>query len=128
MTLHRDWRTREQGFAAEAAMASRAFRPAHEHEWFNQLGCVLLRRWAESVQLNFAVVKFFTKSSFKDVDIPWLACECSRCRCFVLITRADYPDHRMLSEIGLTAGQAHDLRQFASHKLDQAEQGVDIYE
>ena len=75
MTLHRDWRAVQLGFAAEAAMASRAFRPAHEHEWFIQSGCSLLRQWAESVQLNFAVVKFFTKSKMKDVDIPWLACE-----------------------------------------------------
>jgi hypothetical protein len=67
----------QQGFAAEAAMASRAFRPAHEHEWFNQQRCGLLRRWAESVRLNFAVVKFFTKLQIKDEDLQWLQGECS---------------------------------------------------
>ena len=76
--LRRDWRNVQRGIAAEAAVAARAFRPAHEHEWFNQPGVSLLRKWAESVQLNFSVVKFFAKSDIKDEDIPWLACEWSR--------------------------------------------------
>jgi hypothetical protein len=34
----------------------------------------------------------------------------------------------MLSLIGLTAGQAHSLRAFADHMLEQAAQGIDLYE
>jgi hypothetical protein len=33
----------------------------------------------------------------------------------------------MLSYLGLTAGQAHELRAFANLKLDQAAAGIDIY-
>lgn len=46
--------------------------------------------------------------------------------CSDMINLVAYPDHRMLSELGLTAGQAFDLRVFANFKLDEAEQGVDI--
>jgi hypothetical protein len=36
-------------------------------------------------------------------------------------------DSAPLSDLGLTAGQAFDLRAFANFKLDQAEKGLDMY-
>ena len=65
----------QQGFAAEAAMASRAFRPAHEHEWFNQLETMLLKEFAELAQLSFGIVKHFSSRRIVDADLTWLVCK-----------------------------------------------------
>ena len=78
--LRRDWRNVQRGIAADAAVAARAFRPAHEHEWFNQPGMSLLREFAERMQLNFSVVKFFSKLPIKDQDLAWIACKWSIAR------------------------------------------------
>jgi hypothetical protein len=62
----------QQGFAAEAAMASRAFRPAHEHEWFNQSDTMYLKEFAQVAQLSFGIVKHFSSRRIVDADLTWL--------------------------------------------------------
>ena len=90
--------------ACEAAMSARAFRPAHEHEWFNQLDTRFLKEFAESAQLSFGIVKHFSSRRIVDADLTWLVC---------------YPDQRMLSDLGLTPGQAEMLRCFAQDTIER---------
>ncbi len=85
-------------------MALRAFRPAHEHEWFNQYGTIHLKEFAESAQLSFNVVKHFSSSRIMDEDLVWLE---------------SYPDARMLANVGLTSGQALMLSQFAAQRVEE---------
>ena len=61
--------------ACEAAMSARAFRPAHEHEWFNQLETMLLKEFAELAQLSFGIVKHFSSRRIVDADLTWLVCK-----------------------------------------------------
>ncbi len=97
--LRRDWKVRQRGVESEAAVASRPFRPAHEHEWFHKDSTVWLREFAEQAQLSFSVAKHFASRRIVDSDFAWLG---------------GYPDHRMLSDLGLSAGQAFLLRNFAT--------------
>jgi hypothetical protein len=66
---------------------------------------VLLKEFAETAQLSFAVVKHFSSRRILDADLVWLV---------------GYPDARMLSDLGLTPGQSHMLRHFADAKIDEA--------
>ena len=59
--------------------------------------------------ISFAVVKHFTSRRIVDLDLGWL-CE--------------YPDHRMLQDLGLTAGQSLLLRRFALQKVVEERQSV----
>jgi hypothetical protein len=59
--------------------------------------------------ISFAVVKHFTSRRIVDLDLGWL-CE--------------YPDHRMLQDLGLTAGQSVLLRRFALRKVVEERQSV----
>jgi hypothetical protein len=93
------------GLAADVANASRAFRPAHEHEWFNTPETVLLKEWAQKYMISFAVVKHFTNRRIVDLDLGWLI---------------EYPDRRFLQDLGLTAGQSALLRGFARNKIEEA--------
>lgn len=101
--LCRTWRQAQLGFEAEIAQASAAFRPAHEHEWFNRQDTVFLKEFAERAQLSFAVVKYFSNRGIIDADLIWLT---------------GYQDARMLSDLGLTSGQAFSLRNFCAEKMD----------
>jgi hypothetical protein len=56
----------------------------------------------EAMQLSFNVVKNFSGKKIVDEDLVWL---CS------------YPDNRMLSDLGLTSGQAELLRTLADKKI-----------
>jgi hypothetical protein len=56
-------------------MSSRAFRPAHEHEWFNRTETIYLKDYAERAQLSFGVVKHFSSRRIVDGDLTWLVGE-----------------------------------------------------
>jgi hypothetical protein len=73
--VNRDWRNVQRNKASEAAMSSRAFRPAHEHEWFNRFETVFLKQFAQEAQLGFGVVKHFTSRRIEDADLTWLVCK-----------------------------------------------------
>jgi hypothetical protein len=96
---HVNWRLIQLGREAEINLAAHAFRPAHEHEWFNQHSTMELKKFAEQVQLSFAVVKHFAGRRIVDNDLLW-------------ITR--YPTERMTADFGLSVGQANLLRGFAT--------------
>jgi hypothetical protein len=83
-------------------MALRAFRPAHEHEWFNQDSTRVLRGIAQTMQLSFNVVKHFSGNRVMDTDLVWIV---------------SYPDDRMLSVLGLNSGQAEMLRMLADQAI-----------
>ena len=93
---------------AEINLASHAFRPAHEHAWFNQHSTMELKTFAEDVQLSFAVVKHFAGRRIVDNDLLWIA---------------RFPTERMTADFGLSVGQANLLRAFA--KRTTAHWGVD---
>jgi hypothetical protein len=61
--------------ACEAAMSARAFRPAHEQEWFNREDTRFLKRFAEQAQLPFSVVKQWSSRQIVDEDLTWLCGE-----------------------------------------------------
>jgi hypothetical protein len=64
--------------------------------------------------ISFAVVKHFTSRRIVDLDLGWL-CE--------------YPDHRMLQDLGLTAGQSVLLRRFALRKVvEERDAGMHDYD
>jgi hypothetical protein len=90
--------------ACEAAMSARAFRPAHEQEWFNREDTRLLKKFAEQAQLSFGIVKHWSSRQIVDADLPWLSC---------------YPDGRSLTDLGLTPGQAEMLRKYADRTVDE---------
>lgn len=73
--MNRDWRALQRNLASEAAMSSRAFRPAHEHEWFNRTETIYLKDYAERAQLSFGVVKHFSSRRIVDGDLTWLVGE-----------------------------------------------------
>ena len=62
------------------------------------------------MQLSFNVVKHFSGMRIVDEDLVWL---CS------------YPDNRMLSNLGLTSGQAEMLRTLADQKIVEV---IDAYD
>lgn len=120
---HKDWLLIRQGRQDELAVASHAFRPAHQHEWFQQSRTSFLRDFAEQAQLSFTVVKHFSSRSIVDGDLLWLVGEKDPCVIdhstspFI----AGYPDERMLSDLGLTPAQAHMLRYFANRVIEDAD-------
>jgi hypothetical protein len=95
---HKDWRLIQLGREAEINIASHAFRPAGEHEWFNQYSTMALKRFADQAQLSFAVVKHFSSRRIIDDDLPWIA---------------RFPTQRMTADFGLSVGQASMFREFA---------------